>query len=283
MENIIPSDCFGEQYANDIALIFKPTEVLINQKTKYQQVNIINTESYGKILFLDNLLMKTEKDGHIINEMIVHIPMRTGKPKKKILVVGGGEGFTSTHLLNYPEIEQIDVIDIDSEFVEIAKQHFSTTTDSFNNPKVTLHIIDGLEYIKNTNNIYDVILVTSTDPAGLSIPLFTQEFYELCYKKLADDGIFMTDAYMPYYNFGEIDYKYMLNKVSQFYKIAKLYTCTVPTFPGGLFSFVIGSKKYDPEKDLRSDVSDIETQYYNSNIHSAAFQLPEFMIKKLAE
>jgi spermidine synthase len=283
MENIIPNNCVGEQYTDDIALIFKPTEILLSRKTQYQQVDIVNTESYGKILFLDKLLMKAEKDGDIINEMIVHIPMGTGKPKQKVLVVGGGEGFTATHLLNYPELEQIDVIDIDNEFVEIAKQYFPNTTSVFNNPKVKLHIIDGLEYIKNTNTIYDIILVTSTDPAGLSSPLFTQEFYKLCYEKLAEDGIFMTDAYMPYYNLSEIDYKYMLNKVAAYYKISKLYTCTVPTFPGGLFAFVIGSKQYDPENDIRTDVPKIETMYYNSNIHKAAFQLPEFMIKKLSE
>jgi len=83
MNKIIPSDCVGEQYADDVALIFKPAKTLISQKTKYQQVDIIETETYGKILFLDNLLMKTDKDGHIVNEMIVHIPMRTGSVKKK--------------------------------------------------------------------------------------------------------------------------------------------------------------------------------------------------------
>lgn len=227
--------------------------------------------------------MKTDHDGHIINEMIVHIPMRTGFKKKKVLVVGGGEGFTATDLLNYPELEKIDVVDIDSEFVEIAKQFWPEKTKAFDSPIVRLHNIDGLEFIRKTEEIYDVIFVTSTDPSGLSKPLFSEEFYELCYKKLSPEGIFMTDAYMPFYNLGEIDYAYMYHKVAKYYKITKLYNCVVPSFPGGLFSFVIGSRKYDPEVDLRIDAPNIKTKYYNSDLHKACFKLPQFMKDRVEE
>lgn len=281
--SIIPNKFIGEQYTDDVALIFKVGKTLVNKKTKYQQVDIVDTKTYGKILFLDKLLMKTDKDGHIINEMIVHIPMRTGKSKKRVLVVGGGEGFTAMHLLQYSELEKIDVIDIDTEFFEIAKKYFPVPTASFRNPKVNLYNIDGLEFMRKTNEKYDVIFVTSTDPAGLSAPLFTEEFYNLCFQKLSDDGMFMTDAYMPYYKFGDIDYVYMYKKVLRLYKITKLYNCVVPTFPGGLFSFVIGSKKYDPEKDIRTDVPIIKTKYYNKELHSACFKLPQFMISALKE
>ncbi len=279
---LIPENCVGEQYSEDVALIFKPSEILISKKTKYQQVDIINSQTYGKLLFLDKLLMKTDRDGHIINEMIVHIPILTGNEKRKVLVVGGGEGFTATELLKYPNIERIDVIDIDSEFIQIAKKFYPDKTESFNNSKVHLYEVDGLEFIRKTKEIYDVIFVTSTDPSGLSKPLFCEEFYKLCYEKLAKDGIFMTDAYMPYYELGDLDYKYMFKKVNKLYKLTKLYTCTIPSLPGGLFAFVIGSKKYDPETNFR-EIKGIKTKYYNRGIHSACFKLPQFMLDKLAE
>ncbi|PKM91901.1 MAG: hypothetical protein CVU81_03375, partial [Euryarchaeota archaeon HGW-Euryarchaeota-1] len=259
---IIPKGCIGEQYADDVALIFKVKKVLVQTKTKYQKVDIAETDYWGKILFLDNLLMKADKDGHIINEMIVHPVMLTGKKKKKVLVVGGGEGFTATELLKYPYIEQIDIVDIDGEFVEIAKKFYPEKTKAFDDPKVSLIITDGLEFIRQTKETYDIIFVTSTDPSGLSSPLFTNTFYELCYEKLSIDGLFMTDAYMPFYKFGDIDYCYMYKKISKYYKISKLFLCCVPTFPGGLFSFVIGSKKYDPEKDYCPFDFEIKTKYY---------------------
>ena len=75
--------------------------------------------------------MKTEFDGHIINEMIVHPVMLTGKKKTRVLVIGGGEGFTATELLKYPYIEEIDVIDIDKEACDIYKEFYPEETKCF--------------------------------------------------------------------------------------------------------------------------------------------------------
>jgi len=281
--SIIPNGLIGEQYADDVALIFKPAEVIFSGKTKYQQVDIVKTPTWGQILFLDNLLMKTENDGHIINEMIVHPVMLTGAPKKKVLVVGGGEGFTATELLKYKDIEKIDVIDIDQEFVEICKKHYPAQTKCFDDPRVRLISQDGLEYLRQTSEVYDAIFITPTDPLGLSNPLFVDEFYELCRARLSDDGICQTDAYMPFYKFGDIDYAVVQKNMAKHFPITKVYTATIPTFPGGLFSFVFGSKKHDPIADQKKPDFDLGARYYNGDIHAACFALPQFMIDRIAE
>ena len=85
-ESIIPEGLIGEQYTKDVALVFKPEDVLISTKTKYQKVDIVKTDYWGQILFLDNLLMKTEKYGETLNEMIIHPIMNTGRKKEKVLV-----------------------------------------------------------------------------------------------------------------------------------------------------------------------------------------------------
>jgi len=280
---IIPNGCVGEQYADDVALIFKVKETLIQTKTKYQKVDIVNTDYWGKILFLDNLLMKADKDGHIINEMIVHPIMLTGNKKKKVLVVGGGEGFTATELLKYPYIEQIDIIDIDGEFVEICKKIYPEKMACLNDPRIHLIIQDGLEYLRNTNIIYDAIFTTPTDPLTISDPLFVEEYFNLCNQHLSEDGVYETDAYMPFYKYGNIDYAHIQKVMAKYFPISKIYTATIPTFPGGLFAFGLASKKYDPIADYHPFDFPIETKYYNANLHNAAFQLPEFMIKKIQE
>ncbi|MCL2758057.1 MAG: spermidine synthase [Alphaproteobacteria bacterium] len=281
--SIIPKDCVGEQYADDVALVFKPSEMIVSQKTKYQQVDIVRTPTWGQILFLDNLLMKTENDGHIINEMIVHPVMLTGTVKKKVLVVGGGEGFTTTELLKYGHIEKIDVIDIDTEFVDICRKYYPKQTKCFDDPRVRLISQDGLEYLRSTSEIYDAIFITPTDPLGLSNPLFVDEYYELCRARLSDDGICQTDAYMPFYKYGDIDYAVIRKNMAKYFPITKVYIATVPTFPGGLFSFVMGSKKYDPIADQKKPEFDIKTRYYNGGIHKACFALPQFMLDRIDE
>lgn len=281
--SIIPLECIGEQYADDVALIFKPTERLVRVKTKYQKVDIVKTDYWGQILFLDNLLMKTDRDGYIINEMIVHPVMLTGTKKKKVLVVGGGEGFTATLLLKYPYIEQVDIIDIDGEFVEICKKYYPEQMKCLDDPRVNLIIQDGLEYMRRTNQVYDAIFTTPTDPLSLSDPLFVDEYYKLCHKCLTDDGIYETDAYMPYYKYGNIDYAIIQRNMAKYFSISKIYTATIPTFPGGLFSFGFGSKKYDPIIDQHKFDFNIETQYYNYDVHKSSFILPEFMKKRIEE
>ena len=281
--SIVPAGCIGEQYTDDVALIFQPTQHLVETKTKYQKVDIVKTSYWGKILFLDNLLMKTERDGHIINEMIVHPIMLTGEKKKKVLVVGGGEGFTATLLLKYPYISQIDVIDIDGEFVEICKKHYPEQMKCLEDPRVNLIVQDGLEYMKNTTEVYDAIFTTPTDPLSLSDPLFVDEYYKMCNRCLADDGIYETDAYMPFYKYGNIDYAVIQKNMAKYFPISRIYTATIPTFPGGLFSFGFASKKYDPIIDQKTFDFEIETQYYNEEIHRASFVLPQFMINRINE
>jgi len=281
--SIIPAGCIGEQYADDVALVFKVKKTLLSTKTKYQKVDIVDTDYWGQILFLDNLLMKTDKDGHIINEMIVHPVMLTGRKKKKVLVVGGGEGFTATELLKYPYIEQIDIVDIDSEFVDIAKKYYPKQMASLDDPRVRLFVQDGLEYMRTCTEKYDAIFTTPTDPLTISDPLFVEEYYRACHDCLADDGIFETDAYMPFYKYGNIDYAHIRKVLAKFFPISKIYTCTVPTFPGGLFAFGFASKKHDPIKDFKPFDFDITTRYYNADLQEAAFCLPQFMLDRIEE
>ena len=215
VSSIIPKGFFGEQYDQDVALIFKPEKKLVSKQTKYQKVDIIQTKTYGKMLFIDDFLMKTDKDGHIINEMIVHPVMMTGEKKKKVLIVGGGEGFTATELLKYPEIEQIDVLDVDKEFVEICKKIYPEKMNCLSNSKVNLILKEGLEYLKNTNEKYDAIFTTPTDPLALSKPLFTSEYYKFAYKCLTENGILQTDAYMPFYKYGNDDFASIQKKLAK--------------------------------------------------------------------
>lgn len=97
------------------------------------------------------------------------------------------------------------------------------------------------------------------------------------------NGVYETDAYMPFYRYGNIDYAVINKNISKYFPIFKIYTMTVPTFPGGLFAFGFGSKKYDPIKDQLDFDFDIKNLYYNYDIHKSAFNLPEFMKKRIEE
>lgn len=269
-----------EYHADDVALTIDLTKEYVNEKSPHQHIQIGDSKSYGKLLLLDHLFMCSENDGFIGSEMITHIPMTTGFPKKKVLVIGGGDGRTVGELLKYKTVKTIDVVDIDEKVVKYMKKYFKEVKKNLEHPKVKLHIIDGLEYMRQHKGEYDIIFMTSTDPSSLSSPLFTDEFYKLCNGSLNDKGVFLTDAYMPFYAEYPVNYVSMYYKLQKYFKIVKMYTATIPIFPGGLFAWVVGSKRYDPEKDVISfKVPDC--RYYNPDIRKSSFALPQFMIDRI--
>ena len=63
-----------------------------------------------------------------------------------------------------------------------------------------------------------------------------------------------------------------------------IYNFSNLTYPGGLWSFTFGSKKYHPIKDFDSakvKASGLDFKYYNENVHTGVFSIPNFMVKNL--
>lgn len=66
---------------------------LFQRKSKYQDISIVKTQYYGKVLILDTVVQLTERDADSYNEMMAHVPMMSHDNPKRVLVVGGGDGY----------------------------------------------------------------------------------------------------------------------------------------------------------------------------------------------
>ena len=75
---------------------------------RHQTIEVLDTKSYGRGLFLDGRLQHLEADEYIYSEGIVH-PVATmlGRHCRKVLVVGGGPGGAIRELLKHNVIESI--------------------------------------------------------------------------------------------------------------------------------------------------------------------------------
>lgn len=118
-------------------------------------------------------------------------------------------------------------------------------------------------------------MVDSTEPVGPAVNLFTKGFYAGIAKALKEDGIFVAQTDNPWFTPELITN--VQRDVKEIFPITKLYTANIPTYPSGLWTFTIGSKKYDPLAVEDSRFFDIETKYYTKDIHKAAFVLPKFV------
>ena len=134
--------------------------------------------------------MLTEMDEFIYHDMITHVPMFTHPNPKKVLVIGGGDGGTAREVLRHKSVERCVMVEIDKMVVDVCIEHIPQTAGALNDPRLELIIGDGsVEFVKNTTEKFDVILVDSTDPIRPAEPLFDVEFYKNISKALTDDGI----------------------------------------------------------------------------------------------
>jgi spermidine synthase len=168
---------------------------------------------------------------------------------------------------------------LDELVVHACKQHLREVSGNLSDPRVRFIYNDGVAFVKDIENYYDVIIVDSSDPIGPAKQLFEFEFYRNLHRALKEDGIMVCQSQSPIFHFDVLEQTYRY--IKQLFPITKLYTAVVPTYPGGLWSFTMGSKVYD--QMIENRLFDKDTKYVNQNILQACFQLPEFIAHKLQE
>ncbi|HHW56648.1 MAG TPA: polyamine aminopropyltransferase [Clostridia bacterium] len=266
---------FTEHQDKNLRFSVKVKETLVVEETPYQHLAILDTYQFGRILVLDGILQTTEKDEFVYHEMIIHVPLFTHKNPKSVLIVGGGDGGSVREVLKHSSVERVVLAEIDEAVVRNSKKYLPTISQALEDPKVEIMIGDGIKYVNDHKNEFDVLIVDSTDPIGPAVGLFTSDFYKAAYECLKEDGIIVAQTESPFI------YGSLINKISKMFKeiypITKAYIATIPTYPGSLWTFTMGSKKYDPEEVNIDEIPRIETKYYTPEIHKAAFVLPKFV------
>ena len=275
---------YAEEQTDEVRFSIKVKQHLYTGKSEFQDVDVFESEEFGKFLTLDGLMMVTEKDEFIYHDMITHVAMATKPDVKKVLVIGGGDGGTVRELTRYEHIEKIDMVEIDKLVVDISREYLPITASKLDDSRVTLYFEDGIKFVADTKEIYDLILVDSTDPIGPGEGLFTTEFYQNCFKILSDDGILVNQSESPYYDQFSHEMRRAHKKIKNIFPISKVYQFHMPTYPSGHWLFGFASKKLDPIKDVDFDrwkAFGLKTKYYNPQLHLGAFALPTYVQEML--
>lgn len=279
---------YTEKHSKDVRFSIRVTKQLFSEHSKYQQVDVMESKEFGRFLTLDGLMMVTEKDEFIYHDMIVHVAMATNLNIKRVLVIGGGDGGTVRELCRYDTIEHIDMVEIDKMVVDVCKKYLKCTSKSLKDPRVHLTIADGLPFVRNKKDAYDLIIVDSTDPFGPGECLFTKEFYGNCYTALSEDGILINQHESPYYEKYAQSMKQAHRRIAETFPLCRVYQAHIPTYPSGHWLFGFASKKLDPildfspEKQAAWNALGLDTDYYNTDLHIGAFALPTY-VKRLLE
>ncbi|MFQ6083677.1 MAG: polyamine aminopropyltransferase [Candidatus Aminicenantia bacterium] len=257
-------------------LFFEVNKTLYAEKSPYQKIEVIENKFFGKVLFLDGLIMTTEKDEFFYHEMITHPALVTHPAPKEILIIGGGDGGALKEVLRY-SIEKVILVEIDQKVIEVSKKFFPQLAFSFEDERVEIIFADGADYVKSSDRHFDIVIIDSSDPVGPAKVLFRKEFFKILKHRLNQNGIIVAQTESPFYHLETI--KELSSIFREIFSIVKFYTCPVPTYPAGFWSFVFLSENIDPFQIRREPPSSLK--YFNLEIHRAAFSLPNFLKQAL--
>lgn len=260
------------------AMSLKVEKVLHVEKSKYQDVLVFKSTTYGNVLVLDNCIQVTERDEFSYQEMITHLALNSHPNPKKALVIGGGDGGVLREILKHESIEEAWLCDIDETVIEVSKKYLPNMAKSYDDPRTRVHIGDGFKFLEEYKNQFDVIITDSSDPEGPAESLFQKPYFQLLKDALTEKGVITTQAENMWIHMDIISK--LKKDCNEIFPVAEYAYTMIPTYPSGSIGFMVCSK--DPNanvsKPIRFDWSDEfvakNLKYYNKKIHEAAFVLP---------
>ncbi|MFW1676297.1 polyamine aminopropyltransferase [Pontibacter sp. JAM-7] len=265
---------------------FDVEEVLFEQQTDSWHLVIFRNPVYGTVMALDGIIQTTERDEFVYHEMLTHVPLLAHGNAKRVLIIGGGDGGILREVCRHSAIEHVTQVEIDQSVIEMCKTYLPKhSAGAFDDPRVNIVIADGMEYVHQTDDKFDVIISDCTDPVGPGEVLFSSRFYEGCKNLLNEGGVFVAQNGVPFLQQDEVITT--RRRLSPYFADQSFYAAAVPTYIGGVMTLAWGSDDASLRQlDLatliqRYQDSGITTRYYNPQVHLGCFALPQYLLDAL--
>lgn len=267
-------DAYGQEFRID--------ETLYEVKTDHQHLIIFHNAAFGRVLVLDGVVQTTEKDEFIYHEMLTHVPVLAHGSVKRVLIIGGGDGGMLREVTRHHHIEAVTQVEIDQQVIDMCRTYLPNhSKGAFDDPRVTIVIDDGLRFVQNTVEQFELIICDSTDPIGPGEALFKEDFYAQCKRCMTPGGILVTQNGVPFMQLDEA--RTTARRLRRVFDDWYFYTAAVPTYVGGMMAFAWACdnpalRRTDIQTlQSRYDAGGIQTRYYTPDIHRAAFALPRYL------
>jgi len=278
---------FIEHTSPGTAHMFGIVNFIKSFRTRYQQVEIADTDLFGRILILDGKIQSSEYDEYIYHEALVHPAMLMCPAPRRVLVVGGGEGATLREVFKHPSVESLVMVDLDREVVENCSEYLeSWHQGSFEDTRLELIYKDAREYLENTAELFDVIISDVPEPVegGPALKLFTKQYFSLIKEHLTDNGVFSLQAGDYGLPFIEA-HSAINNTIKQIMSFVRSYKAFVPSFNtewGFLLAAPGPAELPSPEHfDQLIKERNLNLDYFDGETAAGIFSLPGDIRKRL--
>lgn len=251
-------------------------------RTKYQKIAIFDTPHYGRIFRLDDYNMTSEREEFVYHENLIHPALTAHDAPEKVLIIGGGDGGSSEEALKHPSVEQVTLVEIDADVITVAKEHFKAVHHNvFDNPRLRIIVDDGIRFVRDTPDKFDLIALDLNDPVGPAAALYSEDFFRQCREALTPEGALTLHIGSPTAQPERV--AELAQRLNRVFPIVRPYTLYIPLY-GALWALAVCSGQLDPTA-FSTDAIDtrIKTRkltqlhYYNGESHLGVFALPNFV------
>lgn len=139
------------------------------------KVEIIERPKWGLACYMDNSIQSCLVDEKLYHEALVHPVMSSVIDRKRVMIIGGGEGATAREVLKWPGVEEVDMFEWDEDVVKLFRNKYPQwAKGAWNDPRLILYYSDIFKTIKEPpNNKYDVIIIDLFEPCEENNILWT--------------------------------------------------------------------------------------------------------------
>ena len=231
---------------------------------------------------LDGYNMTSEREEFVYHENLIHPALTAHNAPKRLLIIGGGDGGSSEEALKHPSVEQVTMVEIDPDVIQVAREHFQAVNNGvFENRKLRVVVGDGMKFVSESRERYDLIVLDLNDPVGPAEALYSMEFFQQCRTALAPGGALTLHIGSPVARPERV--AELAARLNSVFRIVRPYTMFIPLY-GSLWAMAVCSDKLDPkaftadEIDRRIEQRKLtDLRYYNGETHEGVFALPNFV------
>lgn len=259
--------------------------------TNYDKIQLYQHSELGKVLLLNDEIQVVEAWAPIYHETIVHLPIAFISNVERVLILGGGCFFAAKEVLKYSSIQEVTMIDIDSEVTEMMKRNFLHAKEVCNDIRFNLIINNAFEEIKSLKGHYDLIINDSIDLLGISSFNKSDVFRRLL-KLTSSEGLCVDMIYRHIF-----ERKSVQRTISNFreQKIKSVFSLlAIPEYPGVLHLIAIWTRSNENLQHLKhtsnaiqkgwiDNPNDNPCELFNPNCLDYYLYLPPYLKKLLDE
>jgi spermidine synthase len=272
------SFALSSTWISDMESSLYQDKVLLTRQSPYQRIVLTRWKEDVR-LYLNGHLQFSSLDEYRYHETLVHLPMMRAAEKRRVLILGGGDGMAVREVLKYPSVERVVLVDLDSVVTNLFSQKemlMQLNDSSLADPRVEIINTDAFSYLQNNRDFFDVIMADLPDPSETTLSkLYSRVFYGLALRRLAQGGQFITQSTSPFRSreaFWCIHQTIESLADSLHQPFVEAVQVQIPTFGSWGFQLVSYS---DPQK--QQDSLQVSTRFLKQEMLPSLFQFPKDM------